>query len=159
MLKVFLLIAKRLISVCAHAVSTLCASTSHYQVQLSVPIFHSCLSTWHSDDACQNTWKCEHNPWMLGAKFHTQYSTITANVWTTFCFCCSFKYFLLLHCKTTQRKVSHQAGYFLACIGPMNFWTEASIFKREEHFCNHIRYARHQIRAALNQPSSCKCKL
>ena len=30
--------------------------------------------------------------------------------------CCSLRYFLLLH-----RKVSHQAGYFLSFIGPMNF--------------------------------------
>ena len=33
-------------SVRAHAAMTLCASTSHYRVQLSVPIFRSRLSTW-----------------------------------------------------------------------------------------------------------------
>ena len=30
----------------AHAATTLCTSTSHYQVQLSLPIFHSHLSIW-----------------------------------------------------------------------------------------------------------------
>ena len=30
---------------------------------------------------------------------------------------------------------------------------------REEHFCNHMRYAHHRIRAALNQPSLHKCNV
>ena len=74
------------------------------------------------------------------------------------------RYFLLLH-----RKVSHQAGYFLACIGPMDFEQKcqeprySSIAKRldirEEHFRNHMRHAHHQIHASLTQPSSRDCNV
>ena len=80
------------------------------------------------------------------------------------------RYFLLL-----PRTVSHQAGSFSACIGTMNFWIEvprASMYKHrgenrastllqvsEGHCCNHMRYARHQIRAACTQPSSRNCNV
>ena len=48
-------------SVWAHAAMTLCTSTSHYKVQLSVPIFHSCLSTWRLHNRSTILWCKEPN--------------------------------------------------------------------------------------------------
>ena len=77
---------------------------------------------------------------------------------------------MLLHCK-----ISHQAGYFLACISPMKFWTKvqiASIFKHqpkpeplncEEHFrklnSNHMLHAPHHICSASTHPPLRHCNV
>ena len=91
-------------------------------------------------------------------------STITANVPNIFYFWSNLRYFLLLHCN-----ISHQAGYFLWCIGLMsrsakNLDIQASpratesLNTREEHFPNHV-HSCNQISSAFTQPSSRDCNV
>ena len=84
---------------------------------------HAATTLW----TCQYTWRWE-LLWCKVPNFTPSIFSIQQILPTSeICFCCSVRYFLLLHCK-----VSHHAGNFPECIGPMNFLTEvprALIFK------------------------------
>ena len=153
-------------SIDAHAAMTLGASTEHYQVQLSVPIFCRLDHSRFVNLKLANT--CEDGSTILQHKMPTFKPSILAFhsnfqlVWNKFCFCCSLKYFLLLH-----NKASHLAGYFIAYISPMNFerrcqepWYSSitlSLYICEEHFLNNMLLLSTCHHICSTQPPSSNC--
>ena len=93
--------------------TTLCASTAYYQVQLSVPIFSLHWSTLSLSTILQYK-HCKFTPSIFSIPQLLPTSEIYfafIAVWDMFCL--------------YSQELNH-ASNFLACISPMNFWTEVS---------------------------------
>ena len=137
---------------CSRDQDTLCnsASASHYQVQLSVPIFHSRLYTLRLPLYLK-----------MGAQPFDVRCRISHPVFSVFRnYCQRLKYIVLLlqfeifSALTSQAIASSRL--LLACIGPKNFSAEVPTYYQEPWYS---RITQSLISSALTQPSSRDCNV
>ena len=136
---------------------TLCASTSHYQVQLSVQIFHSRLSIWrlqiYLERGAQSFGvRCPNftpSSFSIPRILPTSeiYSAFVA-VWDSLCL-----YIARYH-------IQQVTSYHLLVLQEPRYSSIAqSLNIGEEHFLNQMLYSHHRNCATLTQPSLLNCNV